>query len=115
MTPDEQIHEVEISIEEAKQTLELRDALRKLRENPDFKKVIEENYFKEEASRLVLLKADMNVQDREIQKQINKQIDAIGYFRGYLQSLFQLGSQAEQALAEAERTREEILEESADV
>ena len=45
------IEKVEIEMEEAKKYIELRNTFLRLSENKDFKHVIEEAYFKEEAAR----------------------------------------------------------------
>lgn len=109
---EKQLRELEITMEQAKQNIDLMNALDKLINNiPEWKKVIEENYFEKEASRLVLLKADPSMQKDEEQKQIIQSIDAIGYFRRYLQTVYQLGRMAERALEEDSRTRQDLLQE----
>jgi len=45
------------------------------------------------------------------QDQIDKQIIAIGQLRQYFRTIMALGSQAEQAMADDEETREELLAE----
>ena len=112
MTIEQQIEEIEVSIDEAKKAVELRDSILKLTKNKDFKKVIEENYFEKHASRLVLLKADPNMQKEEEQKNIMDNINAIGHFRQYLRTVIQLGNQAERDIISNEQAREEILAEA---
>jgi hypothetical protein len=80
--------------------------------NPEWKKLILDGYFRDEAARLVLLKADYGVQDEQVQKDIIKSIDAIGYFRRYLATIMQRGYTAENALRSDEETREELLSEA---
>lgn len=110
MTTDttQQIEQVELSITNAQAAVEAMNSLDRLGSNPDFKKLIHEGYFKEEASRLVLLKADQNVQSDEHQKQIEKSIDAIGYFRQYLGTIIQMGKMADSAMSDHEATLEEL-------
>lgn len=103
---------VEVSIEDAKEKIRKRDALKKLIDLPQFKEIVDEGYFKEEAVRLVHLKADYNMQDPQQQEFVIKAIDAIGVFRGYLSRIFQQGNSAENALKEYEATREEMLAEN---
>ena len=55
---DNQVEEIELEINQAKEKVALKDSLEKLIKNRDFKKVITEGYFEQEAIRLVLLKAD---------------------------------------------------------
>jgi len=107
----EQLEQVEVSIEQAKEAITNKEALDKLTANPDFKKVVLEGYFEKEASRLVLLKADPSMQDEKEQSQIDKSINAIGYVRLYFHTIMQLGLQMERTIAEDEKTREELLSE----
>lgn len=102
---------VELSIDHANKSINLRNSLEKLTKNRDFKAVVLEGYFESEAVRLVLLKADPSMQDEESQKEIVKQIDAIGSFRQYLRTVMQLGDMASKAKDDYEQTREELLAE----
>lgn len=105
------LEQIEVSIEMAKEAIEHKKALERLTVNPDFIAIIREGYFKEEASRLVLLKADPEMQQDLEANHISKSIDAVGYFRLYLHTIMQRGSRLEQDLAGYESTREEILAE----
>lgn len=111
MNTDEQLNQVELSIEHAQKTIGLMNSVLKLSDNADFKAVIEVGYFEKEASRLVLLKADPNMQGENDQKMINNAINAIGYFRQYLGTTIQLGRMAENAVKADQETREELLSE----
>lgn len=110
---DNQLEEVEISIEQAKQTIEMMEALSRLRDNRDFQKVIEEGYFKDEASRLVLLRATdaARANNGELRTSIDEQIVGIGQLRDYFSTIYGLGRMAKQSLLADEQTREEILAE----
>lgn len=110
-TTEQQLEQVEISIEQAKEAIAKRDALVRLTANPDFKKIVLEGYFEKEASRLVLLKADPEMQGDTEQKQINNSINAIGYVRLYFHTIMQIGAQMDRTMAEDEKTREELLAE----
>jgi len=107
----EQIEQVELSMEEAKGSIELMEAFQRLAKSKDFKEIFEENYFKREASRLVLLKADDQMQDEDSQKFILNQIDAIGQVRKYLIAINQMGRMAQNALAADQNTHNELLNE----
>ena len=104
-----QVDAVELSIEEGKKTVHLRDALNLLSQNAEFKEIILEGYFKNEASRLVLLRADPAMQSEEIQKSIDNSIIAVGNLRVYLNTIMQLGSMAEKALIDDQDAREHML------
>ena len=105
----EQIEALEISIEQTKEAIAMLDALKALEKNKHFKKLISEGYFRDEASRLVLLKADPSMASPEHQKLLEDSIIACGHFRQYLSSVYQLGNMAAQALLSDEATREELL------
>ncbi len=110
-----ELEQIEVSIDQAKDAIKKRDRLKRLIKNRDFKELIDDGYFEGEAVRLVHLKSDANVQDEEQQAYIVKGIDAIGFFRSYLRTIFQQGNAAETALAAHEATREEILSEANEV
>jgi hypothetical protein len=111
MSTEAQIQEIEMTIEQARKAKELMEAVLKLSNNHEFKRVINEDYFEKYAARLVLLKADPNMQDESSQRELNNNMIAIGYFRQYLSSLIQLGRQAEREILDAEEARTEILAE----
>ena len=106
-----QAEQIELSIQQARAKVELMQAVQRLISNKDFDKVITEGYFKEEASRLVLLKADSAMQSAENQHSIEQDINAIGRFRLYVVNQIKLGEMALRAIQEDEATREELLKE----
>ncbi len=110
---EQNLNDVEISIDDARKTIAMRDTLQQLLDSTAWEAVVEKGYFTEEASRLVLLKADPTMAGKLEQKQIQKAIDAIGPFRQYLRVIMQLGQMAEGALLNDEQTREELLVEEA--
>lgn len=103
-----QEQQVELSIKQAEDIKSLGAALNRLSNNRDFKRIIHNEYFKEEASRLVLLLADPQCQDEAAQKEIHKQINAIGSFRGFLAKVQQQGAMADEAIREGNEVLEEI-------
>lgn len=111
---NDQIESVNISIDQAKKQIAIMESILKLTKNRDWKRVIDEGYFEKEAARLVILKADPSLQSDEHQNQLNKSIDAIGYFRQYLMTQIQLGRMAEKSLKEDEAVRDELLAEELD-
>lgn len=84
MTKDT-VQRIQANISRSKEILELNTSIERLFSNRDFKKVILEGYFRDEAVRLVHLKVDPSMQTPQAQASINFQIDAIGglseYFR----------------------------------
>ena len=109
---DQELAQVELSIEQANANIERLKAFERLQDNKDFKKIITDGYFKEEASRLALLRADSNMQADKDQEQMLKMIDSIGYLRQYFNMIYQFGYMAESALEQHKMTREEILSEA---
>lgn len=110
----EQIAEIELNIKHAKELVALGRSLERLMTNRDFKKVFLEGYLKEEAVRLVHLKADANFQDAENQKSILQQIDAIGSVTHYLTALRHQGMLAEKAIEADEEALDELRGEDAE-
>ncbi|WP_225784518.1 hypothetical protein [Xenophilus sp. Marseille-Q4582] len=111
---DIQLKALDKQDQDNRQLVELGDSLNRLRTNRDFKRVISQAYFKDEAVRLVHLKSDPNMQDAEKQKSIVAQIDAIGSFSAFLNTVMANAAHARRALSESEAMREEILEQGDD-
>lgn len=105
------LEQVEVSLTEANEAIEMRNALLRLSENEDFKKIIHQKYFKDEASRLVLLRASPAFSTKEDQEALLKSIDAIGEFRMFLNTIDQVGKQMIKSKEDLENTREEMLQE----
>lgn len=105
------VQAIEENIRQAKAIAGKGDALERLRQNRDFKAVILDGYFKEEAIRLVHLKADPSMQSPDMQKSIIAQMDAIGSLNQYFTAVNQQSSIARKAIAADEETRDEILAE----
>jgi len=110
MNLDEQIEAVELSITQAEMHISNMKSMEQLTKNPAFISIIIEGYFKEEASRLVLLKADPSMQGDEEQVQITKSIDSIGYLRLHFNTIMQFGKMATKALEDHKETHSELLE-----
>ena len=109
------IQALELTINQAKEKIAFKDALEKLESNGNFKKIVLEGYFKDEAIRLVHLKNDPSANNPAIQEKIMKNIDAIGVFRQYLLNIQHTGIMAQKAIIEAEETKNEIYIEEATI
>lgn len=105
------IENVELSIAEARKHIEQMEALDRLRTNADFKLIFEQGYLKDEATRLVLARAEPIMQTQEHQDQLNKLIDGVGYFRQYLNKIYQFGRQSQQAIKADQETLTELMNE----
>jgi len=105
----DQVETINIQIEQAKRHVNKMNCVFNLSKNKDFIDVIEKGYFEEEASRLVLLKADPSLQKPEDQASIIRSIDAIGNFRQYLGSVISIGRMMEKSLEEDTETYHQML------
>ena len=108
---EENLGRIQISIENAKKAIDLAQALHRLHDNPDFKAVILDDYFHEEAHRAVLLKADQSMAPPEKQKAVDDVITSIGGLYNYFGKVYRLAEMSERALRADQETREELLEE----
>lgn len=108
---EDQVNQLESSIKESRKVVDLGDALARLKTNRDFKKVILEGFFEQEAVRLVHLKADSNMQSPESQKSILLQLDAIGTLAQFFRTLEYRAELARKSIAFDEETRDDLLTE----
>lgn len=112
MTNEDQLSGLDKSIQENRLRIQLADAVKRLKSNPDFKLVVINGYLQSEAVRLVHLKADPSVEsDKDKQENIDADISAIGRFNQYLSNLVVTGNMAKKTLADDEDTRQELLKE----
>jgi len=109
---EEQLEQVEISIEQAKYNIGRKDSLINLTKNTDFKRLILEDYFKSEAARLVMVRAEPAMATDEHQDNINNALIAIGHLNQYLNAIMQMGTMAQRAMEADQDTREELLAEA---
>jgi hypothetical protein len=107
----ETIQAIEQNIKKARAVIEFGNALERLRNNKDFKKVIVDGYFHDEAVRLVHLKGDPAMQTPQMQQSIINQMDAIAALNQYFGTILQQSSLAAKSVASDEETRDELLEE----
>jgi hypothetical protein len=106
---------IELSIEDAKAQIAMKDALEKLTRNRDFKKLILDEYFEKNAIRLVMLKSSPVAQgSAEVHDGVLREMDAIGSLRQYFAGVMRNGTIAEKSLRDYEETREELLSEAAE-
>lgn len=110
---DVTIEEIELSIEEARSKVRLAAALNRLADHPDFRLVISDGFFRDEAVRLVQAKASPALQSAEMQTKVIGQIDAIGNLYQYFVKVLQQGELAEAAIRDGEEAIEEMVTEGA--
>lgn len=106
------MRDVEVSIEQAKTAINLRNSLVKLMENKDFQAVIEVGYLKEEAVRMVMARGNFNLTP-ETRENISNALYGVASLEQFFQEIIRNGASADAALGEHEQTREDILAEEA--
>lgn len=105
------IEQLDAAIHANRKTVERGKALARLLGNKDFKEVIKDGYFNQEAIRLVHLRSDPNMQTPEKQDSIIKQMDAIAALSEYLRVQEHLCDQAAKQLEADEEFRAELAQE----
>ena len=105
------LQEIDITIEDAYKAIELGKMVSELESNPLFKGLITEHYFKDNAARLVMLKADPAFQTQEKQDKLNNDMLGISVLGEFLRDKKLLGLMAKDSIEADERTREELREE----
>lgn len=111
MNPETQRQQIEISMEDAKENVALAEALERLHQNADFKKIIVDGYFEKEASRAVLLRGDPAMVGEKEQAQVNNIITSIGGLYNFFHKVFRMGEMSAQSLEADAQTVEEIARE----
>lgn len=112
MTTLNDIEALENNVKRAKEHVELGSALDRLRTNRDFKKIITEGYFRDEAVRLVHLKSDSNMLSDVMQSSIIKQMDAIGALAQYFYVVSHRAAMSGRSIAVDEETLTELMTEA---
>jgi len=105
--------EIELSIEQAKAFIAVGEALARLENNPDFKLVIGDGYFKENAIRLVHLKCHPQMGTPEKQADIIRAIDGIGELNRYFDVINHQANLALQSIDDGNQALQEMHEEEA--
>ena len=105
------LENIEISIAEARKCIEFADRLAALEKNADFKAIILDDYLKENALRLVRVKADPSFQASEQQDFVIKQLDAIGILNQFFNTINIQAHNARMSLDNDLQERELLLAE----
>ncbi|UVN14361.1 hypothetical protein FBPa1_0006 [Pseudomonas phage vB_PaeP_FBPa1] len=107
-------NEIQITRKNAEKFVRLRDAMLRLHKNRDFQALILNDFLKDNAARLVLLKADANMQAPEMQARILREIDAVGALHTYFQLIGIRGDEADQAIKDCDSELERVRKEEED-
>ena len=103
-----EVEAIQIDMEKAKSLVSKGEALDRLANHPDFITVISDGYFKDEAVRLVGLKASAQMAAPDKQNDIIKCIDSIGSLQQYLNATWQQAGMAQGAIDDAQEQLNEI-------
>lgn len=112
---EQHITTLELSIEEAQKAVKLGEHLDRLMKNRDFKALIEQNYFKDEAVRLVHLKGSPKMASEELQTFIDNCMIGISGLQQYFNTVRHNAMQAEVGIEECEREIDAIRSGELDV
>ena len=108
MLPQQEIEVMEITKAEAMGAIKRRDDLMELIKDPRFDKIIMQGYFEAEPSRLVLMKSDPNMKDKDNQKMLDRQIIGCGMLNQYFHVIIAMGNNAEKTVEDSDRAIEEL-------
>ncbi len=104
----EELEAVDKRIEELKEQIEIRQALERLHENEDFKKVILEGYFDKEAKRIFDMLITPTSLKRDQTENLMDMMSSIRYFKGYFKTLLINAAMAPEELESEMLYRQEI-------
>lgn len=107
-----QVDQIQVELKHAQEIIKDRDALDRLRKNKDFKRVIDTLYFKEEAARLVMARANSALNDEQ-QRHILMMIDGVGCLVNFFDTVERRGSDMDVAIKDYEEALEEVAREEA--
>ena len=108
MSNEQQIQEIEVTMKQMQVEIDRMAAFERLTANKDFQMIIEQDYFINHASRLVLLLATPAMQDDFKQKDIQDDIVGIGRLRQYFVGLMNKGHMAQKSMSEHEAELEAL-------
>jgi hypothetical protein len=108
---ENQIREVEVTIEQCEEQIAQAEALERLHKNADFKKLILDEYFEKNAIRTVMMKSAGGQEGEKEQKNLDNVLIGIGQLGQYFHKIFTFGEGAARAIDENKNTREELLAE----
>ncbi len=103
----DQIETIEITIEEAKAAVQFRDEALELSNNALFKKLILNNYFKEEPTRIAQVYAHPSI-NADQRAMLERDLHAVGALRLFMQKLIQMGDIAAREIKASQETLDEL-------
>ena len=106
------VNEIQITIEQNQEHIDMGAALERLLVNPDFERVVMDGFMRKEAHRLAILTGDPSKESAEDQAKILRDMNSIGALYAHFRALRNQANIAKKTLAEhleleAELAREE--------
>jgi len=98
---------IEMTKESAQKVVKKRDDLLKLQENPIFKEIFIEGYFRDEAARIAQAIVNPEMMDDIDQRELEGQMRSIGHIQNYMLTIRQAGNAMEARIKEAEAEERE--------
>jgi hypothetical protein len=106
-----EIQTLELTIEQAKNAVKLKDQAERLIKNRDFKAVFEEEYFDSYVRNTSLLLAEVKYDNPKMYEDLVDELEAVGRVRGFIQGIFQKAREAEKAIVNAQSEIDLLREE----
>ena len=104
---ENELQEIEVSIDELQKHVDRRTMFERLMANKDFQQIIDQEYFIDEASRMLLLRDDPNL-PADKKKFLEADMFGPGALKRYFFTIIQVGNMAESQIAEYRETMDEI-------
>lgn len=95
----DQTNSIEVTVEQLKEKIKLRERLLRLEKNADFKALVLKGYFEEKPAQLTKVAAQVTLNEQSQKVWNNAQI-GISAFQGHLYGIHQEGENAKNALDE---------------
>ena len=111
---DVTIEQLDNIVKAAKVNVELHEAIERLKDNPDFQRIILKGFLTEHALNLVVEKAKHSNRGELDQQYINNQLMGVGVLSEYFSSIRVLANSANEAIASADAERTYYLNQLAE-
>lgn len=85
-------------LEDMQLKTQIRDALKRLMDNPDWKLVIDKEYFRHFTSEMMMMYANISPKEKAARKRIYELAISAGYFNQFLEGVIRDGDEAEEQL-----------------
>lgn len=108
------IETLELTIEQAKKSVELMERMERLRKNRDFRAIIEDELLDNYARNTAYLVADPTMQGEAEQRDLQMELQMIGRVRQFFSVIYQKGRLAEKSIIDSEAEIELLREEGAE-